>query len=119
MFLDILVAVDGSYPSRRALEHAIDVARAMGSKLTLITVARPVSPYVTLAQVSSETMREELDRWAENVLREAAAAVPDDVIAHRVHRTGHAGPEILAEIERGRYDLVVVGSRSRGRITVS
>jgi nucleotide-binding universal stress UspA family protein len=37
------------------------------------------------------------------------------VIVHTVQRVGHAGPEIVKEIERGGYDLVVVGSRGRGR----
>jgi nucleotide-binding universal stress UspA family protein len=60
-------------------------------------------------------MRAELDRWARNVLDEAGAALPDDLIAHRVQRTGHPGPEILEEVERGAYDLVVLGSRGRGR----
>jgi nucleotide-binding universal stress UspA family protein len=115
MFLDILVATDGFASSRRALEQAIDLARAMNSKLTLITVAPPISHYVPLAGVSSETMRKELDRWAQDVLDEAAAAVPDDVIAHRLQPIGHPGPKILEEIERGRYDLVVLGSRGRGR----
>jgi nucleotide-binding universal stress UspA family protein len=115
VFLTILVAVDGSASSRRALEQAIDLARALNSKLTLITVAPPISHYVPLAGVSSETMRKELDRWAQDVLDQAAAAVPDDVIAHRVQPIGHPGPKILEEIERGRYDLVVLGSRGRGR----
>ena len=87
----------------------------MRSKLTLITVAPPPSYYVTLAGVSGETMRRELDRWAESTVNEAAALVPDDVIAHRVQRSGHAGPEIVREIERGGYDLVVLGTRGRGR----
>jgi nucleotide-binding universal stress UspA family protein len=115
MFLNILVATDGSGSSRRALDQAVDIARAMNSKLTLITVAPPLSHYVTLAGVSSETMQTELDRWAERVLTAASAAVPDDVVAHRVQRSGHAGPEILAELERGGYDLLVLGSRGRGR----
>jgi nucleotide-binding universal stress UspA family protein len=115
MFLNILVAIDGSASSRRVVEQAIDIARAMNAKLTLITVAPPVSYYVPLAGVSSETMRQELDRWAENVLHEAAATVPDDVISHTIQRTGNAGPEILKELENGRYDLVVLGSRGRGR----
>jgi len=115
VFLNILVAVDGSGSSHRALEHAIDVARAMRSKLTLGTVAPPTSHYVTLAGVSSETMERQLARWAEKTLEEADALVPDDVIAHRVQLSGHAGPEIVAELERGSYDLVVLGSRGRGR----
>jgi nucleotide-binding universal stress UspA family protein len=115
MFLNILVATDGSSSSRRALDEAVDITRVMNSKLTLITVAPPLSHYVTLAGVSSETMQTELDRWAERVLTEASAAVPDDVVAHRVQRSGHAGPEILAEVERGGYDLLVLGSRGRGR----
>jgi nucleotide-binding universal stress UspA family protein len=115
MFLNILVAVDGSASSRRALELAVDLARAMNSKLTLITVAPPTSHYIPLAGVSGETMRKELDRWAQGVLDEAAAAVPDGVIAHKAQPTGQAGPKILEETERGQYDLVVLGSRGRGR----
>jgi CubicO group peptidase (beta-lactamase class C family) len=57
----------------------------------------------------------DFDQWARDVLGEALAAVPDDVIAHKVQPTGHPGPKILEEIERGRYDLVVLGSRGRGR----
>jgi nucleotide-binding universal stress UspA family protein len=115
VFLNILVAVDGSASSRRALEQAVDLARALNSKLTLITVAPPISHYVPLAGVSRETMRKELDSWAQGILDEAAAAVPDDVIEHRAQPTGPAGPKILEEIERGQYDLVVLGSRGRGR----
>jgi len=115
MFLNILVAVDGSRSSHLALDSAVELARSMGSKLTILTVAPPLAHYVTFAGVSSETMRKELDRWAERIVNEAAELVPDDVIAHRVQRTGHAGPEILAETKRGGYDLVVLGSRGRGR----
>jgi nucleotide-binding universal stress UspA family protein len=115
MFLNILAAVDGSSSSHRALGQAVDVARAMNSKLTLITVAPPLSQYVTLAGVTSETMRAELDKWARRILTEAAAGVPADVIAHTVQRRGHAGPEIATELERGTYDLVVLGTRGRGR----
>jgi nucleotide-binding universal stress UspA family protein len=115
VFLNILVAIDGSPSSLRALEKAVDLARLMRSNLTLITVAPPPSYYVTLAGVSGETMKKELDRWAENTVKEAAALVPDDVNAHRIQRSGHAGPEIVKELGRGHYDLVVLGTRGRGR----
>ncbi len=115
MFLNILVGIDGSPSSQRALEHAIELARAGNAKLTLMTVAPPLSSYVTLAGVSKQTMSAELDKWAANVLDEAARIVPEDVIAHRVQGSGHPGPEMLKELRRGRYDLIVLGSRGRGR----
>jgi nucleotide-binding universal stress UspA family protein len=115
VFLNILVALDGSPSSRRALEHAVDLARAGNAKLTLVTVAPPVSSYSARAGVSLETMRAELDRWAADILRAGAETVPDDVIAHRVQRSGHPGPEIVKELRRGGYDLIVLGSRGRGR----
>lgn len=115
MFLNILVAVDDSPSSQRALEHAVDLARSGNAKLTLMTVAPPVSSYVTLARVPPDAMAAELEQWASDVLAGAARSVPDDVLAHRVQAVGHAGPEIVKELKRGGYDLVVVGTRGRGR----
>jgi nucleotide-binding universal stress UspA family protein len=115
MFLNILVGIDGSSPAQRALEHAIELARAGNAKLTLMTVAPPVSSYVTLARISPETMKAELDKWARSILDEAVRAVPDDVPAHTIQGSGHAGPELLKELKRGGYDLIVLGSRGRGR----
>ena len=115
MFLNILVGLDGSATSRRALEHAIALARAGNGKLTLVTVAPPVASYVTLAGVSTATMHAELDRWAAGVLARAVDVVPGDVLAHTLQLSGDAGPEIVKELQRGGYDLVVLGSRGRGR----
>lgn len=115
MFLNILVAVDGSPSSRRALEEAVDIARSGNAKLTLMAVAPSVSSYVTLARVPPEAMAAELEQWAADVLAEAAGSVPEDVIAHTVQATGRAGPEILEEVRRGGYDLIALGTRGRGR----
>lgn len=114
MFLDILVCIDRSPSARKAIEHAVDLARAQNSKLTLMSVAPPVSTYVTLGGVSSEKMATELGQWADRTVAEAAASLPEDVVAHTLRRSGHVGEEIVKELERGRYDLVVLGSRGRG-----
>src|SRR5690242_8254241 len=87
----------------------------MNSLLTLITVAPPVPGYVAFAAMSPEQMKGDVERWAEAKLQEAAKLVPDDVLVHRVQRSGHVGPEIVTELQRGRYDLVVLGTRGRGR----
>ena len=115
VFLNILVAVDGSASSRRGLEEAIDLARRMNALLTLITVAPSVSGYAALAGMTPDGMREEFDRWAGRILAEARDTVPDDLSVHTVQRTGAAGPEIVRELERGHYDLVVLGTRGRSR----
>jgi nucleotide-binding universal stress UspA family protein len=60
-------------------------------------------------------MQAELKEWARNKLEEAVREVPDDVLVHTVQRSGHAGPEIVDELERGSYDLIVLGSRGRRR----
>jgi nucleotide-binding universal stress UspA family protein len=115
MFLNILVGLDASASAKRALGHAVELARVGNAKLTLITVAPPVSTYVTLAGVGVDTMTDELDKWAKDVLDDALRSVPDDVVAHTVQGRGHPGPEILKELKRGGYDLIVLGSRGRGR----
>ncbi len=43
-------------------------------------------------------MQAELEKGAEHMLEQARRAVPDDVIAHTVQRSGHAGPEIVREL---------------------
>jgi nucleotide-binding universal stress UspA family protein len=114
VFANILVGLDGSDSSRRALEQAIDLARGGDAKLTLMTVAPPVATFVTLGGVSRETMEAELDRWAAGILDEARL-VPDELDAKRVQARGNAGPEILKEAGRRGYDLIVLGTRGRGR----
>lgn len=109
------MGIDDSPSSRRALEYAIGLARAGNAKLTLMIVAPPPSSYVTLGGLSLERMGAQLDKWAREALEEAAQLVPEDVIAHTVQGSGHAGPVILKELKRGQYDLIVLGSRGRGR----
>src|SRR5919204_1210503 len=116
MFLNILVAYDGSPSARSALEHAFDLARAQNAKLTVLTVKPSVTSWIALSGASSDRMRSELESWAEQRTREARAAAPDDVIVHTLVREGQPGPEIVKELDGGPYDLVVLGSRGHGRL---
>jgi nucleotide-binding universal stress UspA family protein len=115
LFLNILVGIDGSPSSQRALEYAIELARAENARLTLMTVAPPAASFIMLAGVMPEAMREELDKWAQGQLADAVRTVPDELNAHTVQGSGHPGPEIVKELQRGDYDLIVLGSRGRGR----
>ena len=119
MFLNILVGIDGSPSSQRALEYAIELARTENARLTLMTVAPPAASFIMLAGVMPEAMREELDKWAQRQLADAVRTVPDELNAHTVQGSGHPGPEIVKELKRGDYDLIVLGSRGRGLLVPS
>jgi nucleotide-binding universal stress UspA family protein len=117
MFRNILVAYDGSPTSRNALTQAYELAQAEDSDVTVLTVAPTVAPLAALAPVSVDGLRAELDQWARTKLDEAKATAPEGLTVRTVERNGHVGDEIVAEIESGHYDLVVLGSRGHGRLT--
>ena len=118
MFRSVLVAVDGSDHAVRALAEAVDLARAEGAGLTVITVVTPpplpvlASPYA----VPPPRDREELEREGEAILQEALGSVPEDVLHATAVCTGSPGPAIVERITEGKHDLAVLGSRGRGAI---
>jgi nucleotide-binding universal stress UspA family protein len=115
VFLNILVAYDGSPAAQAAFQQAVDLARTQNAKLTVVTVAPPVPRFASLADVSIERMKEDLGTWADRMAREAVNAAPDDVTVHHVERSGHVGEEIVRELKAHGYDLIVLGSRGHGR----
>ena len=117
MFRHILVGYDGSAPSELALEQAYELAHAQEAEVTIVTVAPPVTRYAAIAGASGANLEAELEQWAAETLAEAAASAPRDVVVHTISRTGNAGREMVAELESGDYDLVVLGSRGHGRIS--
>jgi nucleotide-binding universal stress UspA family protein len=116
VFLNILVAYDGSPSAKVAFEQAVDLARAQGSTVTVLTVAPRVSGYAALSGASPERLKEDAEAWAIGKAKEAVAAAPDDVLVHWLVRSGHVGEEIVNESVRGAHDLIVLGSRGRGRV---
>lgn len=118
MFRSVLVAVDGSEHSARALAEAIDLARGAGARLTIMCVASP--PTVAIASgpylPAPATTQAEVEREAEEIVDKACGSVPDGVPVATVVRSGVAGPEIVDRITDGEHDLVVLGSRGRGAI---
>jgi nucleotide-binding universal stress UspA family protein len=117
MFNNILVAYDGSSSSRAAVQQAFELAQANNAQVAVLSVAPSVAPLAGLSGVSLDELGAELKLWAEQTAREAASTAPTELNVRAVTRSGHIGEEIVAEIEAGRYDLVVLGSRGRGRLT--
>jgi len=123
MFKSILVAVDGSEIGHRALEEALDIARAMEASMHVVHVVQ-TGTYPTLflnelepPDIAQQALLDSLDREANEFLADAereAAAAGVRITVHK--RWGHPGAEITALAQELGADLTVVGSHGRGRI---
>lgn len=107
----ILVAIDGSQGSQRALAKAIELAQLTGATLTALAVEGPLPAYAaTIGEV--DEVRRQKERYYEGVVEAAradaeAAGVEIDVEL----RPGHAA-ELITTFARDRgADLIVVGHR--------
>lgn len=117
MFKKVLVPIDGSEWSLRALKAAAALAERFNSAVTLLYV---VSLPTRNPAFSSEfgmipsTVVDELETDGERLLSQAAAEYPN-LAVEKIIRIGHPAGEILAEAKNG-YDLIVMGSRGLGEV---
>jgi nucleotide-binding universal stress UspA family protein len=119
MFRNILVALDGSETAQRALGEAIELAEALNARLTIISVVPPMPGYAYRAGIDLEALGDEAEAETEKLLREGVDRVPDAVSVTTVLKRGHAGEEIVKQIDEGEHDLLVMGSRGLGRVTAN
>ena len=118
MFHDILVAIDGSPEAEQALTQAIDLAERQHTRLALITgvPTPPPSSYVWLSGAPVAEMEADARLWAEGVLRRARDRVPDEIPVTTILADQPIRTALIEQINRGRYDLIVMGSRGRGAL---
>jgi len=117
VFRNILVAVDGSPDADEAQTQAIDLAQSEHTRLTLITSV-PKLPSVAYIAVALPVAQLNADArvWAERVLRSARDRVPDEIPVTTILTDRPIRPALIDQINRGRHDLIVVGSRGRGAV---
>ena len=108
----IIVGVDGSPDSERALQWAANYARRSGAPLHAVTTWELPTVYGPAAMVSWESS-ESMERQALAVLTDSvrSALGEDAEVAQRTER-GHPS-EVLVEMGQD-AQLLVVGSRGRG-----
>ena len=115
----IIVGVDGSRHSRRALQWAVSEAAARRAPLTVLTVHQEAAgywggpvPFPYAADPSLiEQARKEVQRETDDVLDEFAAGSRPPSVTVRVV-TGLTAEELLTAAEHA--DLLVVGARGAG-----
>jgi nucleotide-binding universal stress UspA family protein len=118
MFQNILVALDGSPDSDRALMQAIDLAESEHARLTIFSAVAtpPAAAYIGAGGVVAATLARDAEAETAAILRAAAERVPDDVSVSTVLSSEPARPALLHRITTADHDLVVMGSRGRGAV---
>ncbi len=118
MFRNILVAVDGSPDSGRALEQAIDLAECAAARLTIFS-AVPMPPpfaYASPGAAALADLQEKARQETEAIVHDARERVPQSVSVTTVLKDEAVKPALIEQIDAGRHDLVVMGSRGRGAV---
>ncbi len=123
MISTILVATDGSEVARKALSFAIDLAKQIGAKLILLSVADEgllVSPSVPeqVTPTHIEEPREDfLRQVAETCLGEGEKLCREnEVQSKKIIRVGDPIEEIIKEAEDSKADLIVMGSHGKSAL---
>jgi nucleotide-binding universal stress UspA family protein len=100
MFRRILVPIDGSASSLKALDIALDFAKRYGSKLTALIINDKT---INVEEVSGEISSRARKSGIEVVLKIKEIRNPNESVVSKV----------LEEISEGSYDLVILGARGR------
>ena len=130
MYKKILVALDGSEPSNKALEHAITIATNFKAKLIMLAVVQrvmipmfpddgfggvPLSASMDMAQYQ-EQMREVHQSVLDDAMIQIKKEHPD-LMVEAVLKEGRPSATITDFAENEGVDLIVMGSRGIGGYT--
>lgn len=118
-YRNLLVAYDGSPASELALAHAATLAQAYRARLAIVAVVAPPPLLSWQAPGGMRGVYETEQAELTKRLSEAADGVPDDlsVTTHLVD--GDPARELVRAARDGGHDLIVMGSRGRGRVTAA
>jgi nucleotide-binding universal stress UspA family protein len=129
MMEKILVAVDGSADSKKALTYAIELMKKCDGKITIVNVYSTVVPQTqpidglstpaisgTSAALAAK-IAEDAKLRCEQILIEAERFAKElGVQVEKILREGDAVNEIVAEAKAGSFNLVVVGHRGMSKL---
>lgn len=111
-FKTILVPVDGSESSERAIEHAVVLAQICGAKLKFLYVAN--INQLAINACLSDAILEAVTKAGSVILDRALEKVPEGIEAESFAETGSPAVVIMEFAEAEHADLVIMGSRGLG-----
>lgn len=120
-YKNILVPYDGSDHAKKAMEHAIGLAKmSKDAKIYVASVCNMISAMSNFDQVSiaegclTSKLSEEFEEQCKNYLEEAMDMVPEGVMAEALFEIGSPGPVLLHMAKEKNCDVIVMGSRGLG-----
>ncbi|KQL50849.1 hypothetical protein AN964_24880 [Heyndrickxia shackletonii] len=117
MFRKILVAVDGSEMSEKALEAGLHLAKEQKADVTLVHVERNITIPVGLEGTTVDNIYESIQKEGENLLNNMKVkAEAEGIQAQTVYLQGDPAVQIVQLAEKENHQLIVIGSRGLGNI---
>jgi len=117
--MKMLVATDGSKNALHAVKYAIQLLGRIseGGSITLISVHDDVALRHARRFVGKDAVADYLRELSEQDLADARKALDKAGVSHdMIIRTGHVATEIVEAAERGKFDLLVMGSKGRSAL---
>lgn len=131
LFEKVLVPVDGSEHSTRALDAAVQIAKKFKGKVTLLHIysvdVRPVimpEPTTALPQGMPMISSAEISKIVENARQVGKGILSDGEQKAKAEGVqfesllveGHVVQEIIRTAKEGNFGLIVIGARGRSKI---
>lgn len=116
MFSKILVPVDGSDNSYRALDTALFLSEKLGSNITVIHVMEDVPVLYIESQKLLSELLENYKKERKDILSKCSEiATKKGVTINTVLLQGNPASIILDFIKKKKCDIVIMGSRGMGK----
>ena len=110
-FTNVLVPIDGSEGSEKALDCALSICVALGARLTALAVEGKLPAYAATAGEVDEVKREKDDFFQRVLASATQQAEARDVQLKAELVPGHAA-EVITQYARAHgHDLIVIGHR--------
>jgi YjbE family integral membrane protein len=115
----ILLAVDGSEPSNRAVQHVLAMRNQFSDpgavEINLLNVQNPVPADVS-SFVAKDTLQDYHRERADEAMASAREALRKAGLAFKdIQRVGSPGPTIAEVAQAEQCDLIVMGTRGQGK----
>ncbi|MEJ2240524.1 MAG: universal stress protein [Candidatus Bathyarchaeota archaeon] len=119
MFKKILIPIDGSEQSHRALTFALDLAKKYSSKVTLLTVAQPHFQDPLFPPIFTSNDDNSINDVHQKILSQAYNRIKEidsEIEVSKKLVAGRPADKIIEITKKDKIDLVVIGSRGLGGI---